>query len=331
VPVRSPIRRYLTLLFVVLLAIFGFAPAPGAAEKLESFTVSGEKYISLPSWAKSRSFTFRWDQPAKLIHLTNRWARITFNLNSKKAALNGTTLWLSHPVLARSSGVGISDRDLQKTLLPILYPEKLPAGRSIRTIMLAAGHGGKDPGYQINQHQEKKYTLLMAQALKQSLAAAGFRVLMTRETDLYIHPEQQAAKASRAKADLFITLHYNAISDTAPNGIETYALTPPGAIATNGGTPSPRSPGNKFDAHNALLAYQAQKFLLQNTQFEDRGLRRAGFLVLRELTMPGILIEGGFLSNPADARRILSASERKKAAQAITDAVLAFKRQVERQ
>ena len=107
-------------------------------------------------------------------------------------------------------------------------------------------------------------------------------------------------------------------------------MTPAGAISTNGGNPSPRSRGNKNDSLNLLLGYQVHKSLLQNTDFEDRGVRRAGFMVLREIDMPGILIEGGFMSNPTDAKKIYSSAHRKIVARAVADGVLNFKRLVER-
>jgi N-acetylmuramoyl-L-alanine amidase len=69
---------------------------------------------------------------------------------------------------------------------------------------------------------------------------------------------------------------------------------------------------------------------MHNVGLADRGLRRAGFLVLREITMPGVYIEGGFLSNPSDARKITSSAHRKIAARAVVDGVLSFKRLVER-
>jgi len=301
-----------------------------SAQKVEPVPISGERYVSIKGWAESKGFSFAWDKPAKTVSVTNRWGTLLFQVNSKKASINGLTVWLSSSVLPNGSGVFVADRDLQKLIVPILYPEKLPASKRIKTIAVAAGHGGKDPGYQINRQQEKKYTLLMAQALKDALVAAGFKVIMTRDTDVFIDLDEQAAKANRARADLFITLHYNAAAEVDAKGLETYCLTPTGAISTNGGSPMSRSPGHKQDSLNALLAYQLHRSLTQNAGLEDRGIRRAGFVVLRNITMPGVLIEGGFLSNPRDAEKICSANDRKRTAHAMVDGVLSFKRLVER-
>jgi N-acetylmuramoyl-L-alanine amidase len=315
---------------LLCLAVSHEISAAATAEKLKVVTLHGTRHFSLHQWARIKGFTLDWDKPNKIVHVRNTWAKLSFQANSKRASCNESTLWLCSSVLVSNDALYISERDVYKTLHPILFPEKLPKGKHVKTVVIAAGHGGKDPGNMVNREQEKKYTLLLAKELKDALAASGFKVIMTRESDKFIDLEPQAVIANRARADLFITVHYNAVADINPKGIETFCLTPAGAVATNGGTPSPRSPGNKFDSFNALLAYQVHKHILRSTDFEDRGIRRAGFLVLRHLEMPGILIEGGFMSNPADAKKIYSAAHRKTVARAIADAVLTYKRLVER-
>ena len=84
------------------------------------------------------------------------------------------------------------------------------------------------------------------------------------------------------------------------------------------------------DRKNALLAFQLQKSLVNNLDVEDLGVRRARWIVLRQAEMPAALIEGGYLSDPQEARKIYSPSYRKQLAQAILDGVLAYKRLVER-
>jgi N-acetylmuramoyl-L-alanine amidase len=254
---------------------------------------------------------------------------MTFNVSSKRASINGTSIWLCSSILEHNGVLYISELDISKTLQPILSPEKLSKGKRIRTIAIAAGQGGKDPGNMVKQEEEKKYTLLLAKALKQEFTTRGFKVVMTRETDKFVDLEPQAAIARRAKADLFLTVHYNAVEHSDAKGIETFALTPAGAVSTNGGTPNKRSDGNGQDSHNILLAYQVQKSMLKATDFEDRGIRRAGFMVLRHLSMPGILIEGGFMSNPSDAKKIYSAEHRRVMARAIADGVVQYRNSVE--
>lgn len=306
------------------------AASRGSGEKLKSYRLYGGEYVSLHQWARIKGFSLSWDKQNKIVHLKNKWAKISIEVNSRRATIDGITIWLCSALAEYRNALYISERDVHKTLHPVLYPSALSKGDKVRTIVIAPGHGGKDPGNIVNKSQEKKYTLLMSKALKEALQASGFKVLMTRETDKFVDLEPQAAFARKAKADLFLSVHYNAVADVDPKGVETFSLTPAGAISTNGGNPRPWARGNKTDSFNFLLAYHVQKSILENSDFEDRGVRRAAFLVLREIDMPGILIEGGFMSNRSDAQKIFSAAHRKKMARAIADGVVTYKKLVER-
>jgi N-acetylmuramoyl-L-alanine amidase len=94
--------------------------------------------------------------------------------------------------------------------------------------------------------------------------------------------------------------------------------------------PHPPEAGNAHDGQNALLAYEMLKAVTAGVPLEDRGMKRSRFEVLREAVMPAVLIEGGFMSNPADANNIYDTTFRKRMAQAIVDGILAYKRTVER-
>jgi N-acetylmuramoyl-L-alanine amidase len=109
-------------------------------------------------------------------------------------------------------------------------------------------------------------------------------------------------------------------------------MTPARTSSTNSrgeGANTGSYPGNRFDSKNMLLAYQVQKTLLKNLATEDRGVRRARYAVLRTAEMPAILIEGGFMSNKAEAKKIYDAGYRRQMAQAITEGVMNYKRLVE--
>lgn len=317
---------------IAIAALLCFLPIPShGTERLTTVKLQGERYVSLHKWARSANFDIAWDKKGKDVVVTSKWSKLVFTVNSRKATINGANVWLTSGILAGNDTLYVGERDLDTLITPILYPPRLGKGKEVRTVVIAAGHGGKDPGYVLKSQQEKKYTLLLAKTLKEMLEASGLKVVMIRDTDVYHHPETQAARANRAKADLFVTVHYNAASVSSAKGVETFCLTPVGATPTNGGrVPSKRSPGNKYDSHNALLAFHVHRSIVNDMDLEDRGIRRAGFLVLREVSMPGILIEGGFMSNPSDARKIFDADKREKMARSITDGILAYKRLVER-
>jgi N-acetylmuramoyl-L-alanine amidase len=113
--------------------------------------------------------------------------------------------------------------------------------------------------------------------------------------------------------------------------VEVFCMAPTGMNSSDdGGGKSyhPTETGNAQDDRNVLLAYQVQKSITHSLPLEDLGLKRSHFEVLRLARMPAILIEGGFLSNPADARNIYDSAFRKRMARAIVDGIVAYKQAV---
>jgi N-acetylmuramoyl-L-alanine amidase len=225
--------------------------------------------------------------------------------------------------------------DITTTLLPILSPPKTRSNATIKTICLDPGHGGSDPGFQVGFRQEKKFTLLLAQEVRQQLTRAGLKVVLTRNSDTFIDLPLRPDFARRRNADLFVSLHFNSAGSagTVVRGSEVYCLTPAGASSTNArgeGAGAGSYPGNRNNEKNMFLAYELQKSLTGNMAVEDRGLRRARFAVLRDATMPAVLIEAGFMSHPEESRRIFDPGYRREMARAIVDGLLAYKHEVER-
>jgi N-acetylmuramoyl-L-alanine amidase len=320
-------------LIVLLGMLFFAAPAPAfaAAKQTPAPPSRPQGSVYLRDWADKNGFKMTYDPKALNIFLTNRWANIELLANSRRGSINGITVWLSFPIRIFNGRLIIHQKDLATLIEPILYPKRLPGNRPIRSVALDPGHGGKDPGYQIGSHEEKKYTLLLAKEVQEQLERAGIKTMLTRRSDTYVERGERADLARKAKADLFVSLHYNTAADTSANGVETYAVTPFGAEATNGGDISLIShPGNKFDAQSVLLAYEVQRSITRGMDASDRGVRRAGFEVLHKATMPSILIESGFMSNGVESKKVFDDAYRKEMARAIVDGILSYKRIMER-
>lgn len=319
--------KLIVLLGMLILA----APVFGAARSLPPPPSRPQSSVYLRDWADKNGFKMAYDPKALTISLTNRWANIELLGNSRRAAINGITVWLSFPIRVYNGRMLIHQKDLATLIEPILYPKRLPGNRKVRVVALDAGHGGRDPGNQIGNHEEKKYTLLLAREVEELLERAGLKAVLTRRSDTYVERSERADLARKAKADLFVSLHYNTAADTSASGVETYAVTPFGAEATNGGDIAllPH-PGNKFDAQSVLLAFEVQRSITRGLDASDRGLRRAGFEVLRKATMPSILIESGFMSNSGDSKKVFDDAYRKEMARAIADGILSYKRIMER-
>lgn len=257
--------------------------------------------------------------------------------DSEVITIDGIRVSLNAPMSARSFKMAtgpsvlrlaVTRGDYDKTLAPLLWSPP-PEARRPKRIMIDPGHGGRDPGKQSKELRvdEKFLNLDTAQRLATLLRKAGFEVEFTRTKDVWVENEARAKMTGTWKADLFVSLHYNAATVATATGIETYCLTPAGQFSTN--DPKNRGttgaePGNRFDALNVRLAYQVQKALVTELQGRDRSVRRARFSVLKDLTCPGILVEGGFMSNRGEMLRLSQESYRQKVAQAIADGIAAY-------
>jgi N-acetylmuramoyl-L-alanine amidase len=300
---------------------------------------SEKEWIPLSQWAKENAFKLTWIRRNELVVLTDGSWTLTFKTDSQLAAINGVNVWLCNPITSRIGQVCISSLDLSTSVEPILFPQTNHSGAGVQTICLDPGHGGTDTGGVSGSYMEKHYTLPLAEELAGLLEAKGFKVILTRTNDTFIELENRPALANRQKADLFISLHFN-IGPPEAKGVEVYCLTPAGADSTNtgewahfeawGNSVSPL-PGNHCNDQNVLLAYELQKSLVGNLRANDRGVRRARFAVLRTATMPAVLIEGGFLSNSDDQKKIADPKYRSQIAEAVVQGVLNYKELFENQ
>jgi N-acetylmuramoyl-L-alanine amidase len=320
-------------LAAILLAAAWAGPATAGIQGLEHISVSGEDYVRLGEWAESNGFKMTWRDKSDPIELTNKTTSLRFTTdsrNARKAQISGATVLLSLPVVVRGGSALISLSDVQKNLEPVLFPQK--SRDRVRTICLDPGHGGKDKGEIDGANFEKKYTLLLAQALEPLLRNAGFKVVLTRTNDVDVKLADRQAIAARAGADLFVSLHYNSIATPGVRGVQVHCLPPPGMNSSDGGggrANIPAYPGNAQDSRNILLAYEMLKSITTKLPLEDIGVKRSHFEVLRDAPMPAILIEGGFMTDPQDSKKIYDADFRQRMAQSIVGGILAYKDAVE--
>ena len=328
-------KAVVTMFLLSMLALAGAtASAQSSSSRLDRVHVSGKEYVRLGDWARANNFEIRWTKRDEIAQLTKGTTRLVFTADSKVARFNGINVYLSFPVLLRNGAMYIAQMDLQSTLHPVLFPPKNQVGAKIRTICLDPGHGGKDTGTRNGSQHEKKYTLLLAQEVRDQLVRAGVKATLTRTTDTLIDLPVRPDLARRRGDDLFVSLHFNGANGyrNEVKGIEVYCLTPSGASSTNargeGGGAGP-APGNRNNEKNMFLGYQVHKALVKSLPTEDRGLRRARFEVLREAEMPAVLIEGGYLTHPSESKKIYDPAYRRQMARAIVDGLLAYKRQVE--
>jgi len=211
----------------------------------------------------------------------------------------------------------------------------------IRTIVIDAGHGGHDPGAMRFGLREKDLALDMARRLASQLRASGLSVTMTREGDRFIELSGRPEIANRLPADLFISVHVNANRNRQVSGVEVYY---PRESTIHAGLPYP--PGVQ-SAEVALPTWTVKRVLWdlaltrsrrQSVQMASticramrtrlgvrcRGVRGARFVVLREATMPAVLVETGYLSNRSEAEKLATPAYRQAVAEAIAEGLIRY-------
>jgi N-acetylmuramoyl-L-alanine amidase len=329
-------RAFPAMVLVMFSALAaGPSRAAAAANGAGRAEISGQAYVQLGDWARVNGFDLRWIKRDEIVALTNRTWRLVFTKDSRNMELNGVNVSLSFPIALRNGTGYLAQADVEKTLRPVFVPPKNRPGAAIRNITLDPGHGGKDPGFQVGPYQEKKYTLLLALELRDQLKRAGFNVSLTRTTDKAVDKHERPGIAQGQGADLFISLHWNTVTagKAEVQGAQTYSLTPAGAPSSSDSgedlSDTGARAGNPNDDKNMFLAYVIQKSLVNNLGVEDHGARRARYTVLCGAEMPAVLIEGGYMSNPAESRRIYDPAYRKRMASAIVQGITAYQRQVE--
>ncbi len=253
--------------------------------------------------------------------------------DQREVYLNGVRHWLCFPAVEKDEKILISRVDLVKTIEPVLRPHMIRGLKDFDTVVLDAGHGGQDRGAVSRFGHEKNFALDVARRVRILLKATGLNVVMTRDSDTFIPLEDRPAVANKIENSIFVSIHFNAGEKgytPGATGIEVFALTPRSAPSTIDQTLRPHhmlpEAGNVHDAANLVLATSVHHAILGRTQLFDRGVKRARFAVLRHSKRPAVLVEGGFLSNPDEARLIATPTFRTALARSIASGIVAFKR-----
>jgi len=323
-----PAPRFLLLLFFLLGSLpFGSAPLLAAAN-YKTVRLFGTDYVDARDLARRFGLTPKWLEARKKIRLQSQWTTIDFTVHNVDFTLNRLRLFLSDPVAAHRGSLFISERDIEQLLRPILQPgSKKPVPR-LKTIVLDAGHGGHDPGNRNPRLklEEKRMTLDVAQRLERLLTAQGYRVIQTRKTDRFVDFDDRTALIRKHRADLFVSIHFNAFTNSRVAGTETYILTPRGQRSSpqaERDTSMARTayPGNKHDHWNTLAGYHLHRHMVQALGLPDRGLKRFRYSVLRSADCPAVLVEAAFLSNDAEGRKVATPAYRQKIAASLAAGV----------
>lgn len=315
---------------------------PEQHRKIVPIRIAGIEYVRAIDFAAEFGLKVQTAESGRRLVLKNALTTIELDSDTRECSINGQRVFLGWAVRVQREQLHVSRIDAEKLLAPILFPgggeARVPC---LKIIVLDPGHGGKDAGKSNDRLrlEEKILTLDTAQRLKKIFEATGYTVILTRSDDRQLASDKitdlqrRAEIANRAHADLFISLHYNSVEIGADRvtGVEVFTMTPQSQTSTGDSGKIQEddfakiaNPGNENDHWNTLLGYLVQREFLRDLRVADRGLKRARWAVLRQVTCPAILVESGYLSNASDAQKLAMPAYRQKIAEAIADGVVAY-------
>lgn len=328
-------------------------------------TFDGIQYVSLIRLCEAYGLDWKWDPFVKTATIERRTKRITLRDGSDRILVNGDEKRLDRPVLTHGGVVFVPISFVRNNLGSIVErpsfrempPTEVPKKKfEIKTIVIDAGHGGKDPGAIGRRFRlkEKYQTLAISKRLKNVLEENGLKIIMTRDDDTFISLPRRVEIANRSGADLFVSIHINASRSRSLSGFECYYL----SDATDDNARAIEAFENaslKMDEENILnhskgLDKTLWDMALSENRIEsaglakhicgsvqdslaiirNRGVKSARFYVLKGTRMPAVLVEVAYLSNRYEEMRLKDKDFLEDVTHAIAKGILAYKNEYEK-
>lgn len=199
--------------------------------------------------------------------------------------------------------------------------------RSLPTVVIDAGHGGRDGGATNNGLREKDLTLDTALRLERHLRAQGFPVVLTRRDDRFLELFERAQIANKIPRALFVSIHFNDNTTASGDGVETFYAQQKAAFSDDGwslvGLFDGAAEAPPID-QGASFARSVQASMVAQLGVTDRGAKPRQLAVVRLTRCPAVLVEGGFLNNLSEAQKLAQGEYRERLAAAIADGVRSY-------
>ena len=321
-PARQRRRFQITALWILLLLL----PTTALADDWTVIKQHDRSYVTFANVAQFYQFP-DYSSVNRTVSLRSEHRVIRAQAGTTEFWINGVRFFSNFPLVGSGNDDLISVMDVSKIIEPVLRPSRIPKAERIETVVLDPGHGGADQGASSSWGMEKDLTLDVAMAARRDLVAAGYRVEMTRTNDTAVSLEDRVSFANRFARAVFVSIHFNSSSTGSGTGVESYALAPEGVPSNvfsehhDSGPGEERQPGNALDSQNIALTAAIHAAVLSRLSAFDRGVRHARFQVLREITIPTVLLEGGFISDPVEGQRIATSYYRQNLGNAIAQGV----------
>jgi N-acetylmuramoyl-L-alanine amidase len=340
---------------VFLVGLAGCATAPPIKNfpyRVEQ--ISGVSVFSLVDMCEREKVAWDYDSLSRIVILKKGNTEVRLLVGSDRAIVDKTTQRLSAPIIIKD-GVVYAPVDVWSYFQPAVCPTGLagvPSGpaylKPIRSVVIDAGHGGKDPGA-IGHYglREKEVVLDVAQRVKNELERCGLKVFLTRDDDVFLPLYDRPAVSGERKADLFVSIHANATRSRWVQGFEAYYLSE--AMDDNArALAAIENAPQELDTNIFMAQVQSLKATLWDMVYTENrkesfelantigksvsrrmnmkllGVRGAKFAVLKGSMVPAVLVEIGYISNREGERNLKDANYRQRMAQAIAEGIINF-------
>ena len=335
----------------------------GTSEQLQTIQISSVDYYNVYELNKVFGSLIEEKIVDNNLELVINNRKIIFLLNSSYAVLEEDFFNFTYPLVLHKGKYYLPTTTLSIILPKIqenysyspeekLIVTNLKLSNKIRRIVIDPGHGGKDPGARGSKSYEKNIALTISKELKKRVEKElGLEVLLTRDTDEFISLKKRTQIANAFNADFFISVHINASVKKSMHGVEVYFLSTKNISddRANEVMHFENSVVERFEGFEAKkeyddlsfilsdmmqneflmasqeLAEELQKDLTKGTSFKDRGVRQAGFYVLKGAFMPSVLVELGFITNKKQESQLLSKEYQKKIVNSLIKGISTFK------
>jgi N-acetylmuramoyl-L-alanine amidase len=309
---------------LVVVILLGSIAAIAPAEDWNVVRPNNRPYVSFANVAQFYQFP-EYTRVSRTVSLRSERRTIRAQAGTSELSINGVRFWTDFPLLNNNEEDLISVMDVSKIIEPVLRPSRIQNSQKIDTVVLDPGHGGSDNGASSSWGSEKNFTLDVALAARRELIRAGYRVEMTRATDTAVSLEERVNIANRFPHAVFVSIHFN--SSAGGFGVESFALAPEGVTSNMSSehhvsaADVARHAGNAQDEHNIALTASIHAMVLTRLAAFDRGVKHARFHVLRDVKIPAVLVEGGFISNSSEGQRIATSYYRQRLGAAIAQGI----------
>jgi N-acetylmuramoyl-L-alanine amidase len=311
---------------LALAVLPGLLTLPARATEWNVLKQQGRDYVSFGNVAEFYHFP-QYAHANRTVSLQSERRVIRAQSGTSELYINGVRFFTHFPLVNRGEESLISAMDVGKIIEPVLRPSRITGAQRVETVILDPGHGGMDQGTASQWGTEKAFALAVALIARDQLLRAGFKVEMTRSSDVLVSLEERVAFANRFSNAVFISIHFNSGGGA---GVESYLLAPDG-VASNASAElhpstndSQPNEGNAQDGQNIALTAAVHASILSHCSAFDRGVRHARFKVLRNIRVPAVLLEAGFITDSVEGQRIASAQYRQQMGTAIAEGVKTY-------